>query len=193
MNVFTKSAKALGIALKFAFANPIGLAITGVAALVAAGVWLYKNWDLVKEKMAAAWQYIADMAKGPINTVIGWINKLIEMINKIPLPKWLGGSPNLSQIPQLAKGGIATGASLAMVGEGSEPEAILPLSRLSSMLGQPRSSNSTSVSVNFAPVINIGGGSGNGYEDVRRGLRAGSEDLKREIERLLADERRLAY
>ena len=194
MNVFAKSAKALGIALKFAFANPIGLAITGVAALVAAGVWLYKNWDLVKEKMAAAWQYIADMAKGPINTVIGWINKLIELLNKVKLPKWLGGGGfNIPTIPQLAKGGIATGASLAMVGEGTEPEAILPLSRLSSMLGQPRSSNSTSVSVNFAPVINIGGGSGNGYEDVRRGLRAGSEDLKREIERLLADERRLAY
>ena len=194
MNVFTKSAKALGIALKFAFANPIGLAITAVAALVAAGVWLYKNWDTVKEKMAAAWQYIADMAKGPINTVIGWINKLIELLNKVKLPKWLGGEGfNIPTIPQLANGGIATGASLAMVGEGSEPEAILPLSRLSSMLGQPRSSNSTSVSVNFAPVINIGGGSGNGYEDVRRGLRAGSEDLKREIERLLADERRLAY
>ena len=47
--------------------------------------------------------------------------------------------------------------------------------------------------MNFAPVINLGGSSGNTYEDVRRGLRAGSEDLKREIERLLADERRLAY
>lgn len=193
MNLFSKSAKILGIALKFAFTNPVGLAITAVAALVSAGVWLYKNWDTVKEKMAAAWQYIADMAKCPINTVIGWINKLIEMINRIPLPKWLGGSPNLSQIPQLANGGIATGVSLAMVGEGSEPEAILPLSRLSSMLGQSHSSNSTSVAVNFAPVINIGGSSGNTYEDVRRGLRAGSEDLKREIERLLADERRLAY
>lgn len=195
MNIFTKAAKALGIALKFAFTNPVGLAITGVAALVAAGVWLYKNWDLVKEKMAAAWQYIADMAKGPINTVIGWINKLIELINKIKLPQWLGGGgPNLSPVPQLANGGIATGASLAMVGEGSEPEAILPLSRLSSMLRQPASPNSTSVSVNFAPVINIdGGSSGNAYEDVRRGLRSGSEDLKRELARLLADERRLAY
>lgn len=194
INAVTTAVKLMGIALKFAFTNPVGLAITAVAALVAAGVWLYKNWDLVKEKMAAAWQYIADMAKDPINTVIGWINKLIELLNKVKLPKWLGGGGfNIPTIPQLANGGIATGASLAMVGEGSEPEAILPLSRLSSMLGEPRSSNSTSVSVNFAPVINIGGGSGNGYEDVRRGLRVGSENLKREIERLLADERRLAY
>lgn len=101
-------------------------------------------------------------------------------------------SESFSNLP-ISKRRHRNGASLAMVGEGSEPEAILPLSRLSSMLVQPRSSTSTSVSVNFAPVINLGGSSGNAYEDVRRGLRAGSEDLKREIERLLADKRRLAY
>ena len=194
VSAFSLGVKALGIALKFAFLNPVGLAITAIAGLIAAGVALYKNWDLVKAKAVSVWSSIQDAAKGPINTVIGWINKLIGLINKIQFPKWLGGGgPHISQIPQLANGGIATGASLAMVGEGSEPEAILPLSRLSSMLGQPRSSTSTSVSVNFAPVINLGGSSGNAYEDVRRGLRAGSEDLKREIERLLADERRLAY
>ena len=194
VSAFTVGVKLLGVALKFAFLNPVGLAITAIAGLIAAGVALYKNWDVVKAKAISVWVGIQNAAKGPINTVIGWINKLIGAINSVKLPAWAGGKGlNIAQIPQLAKGGIATGASLAMVGEGSEPEAILPLSRLSSMLGQPRSSNSTSVSVNFAPVINIGGGSGNGYEDVRRGLRAGSEDLKREIERLLADERRLSY
>jgi hypothetical protein len=33
-------------------------------------------------------------------------------------------------IPNLAKGGIATGATLAMIGEGREDEAIAPLSKL---------------------------------------------------------------
>lgn len=190
---FTVGVKALGVALRFAFLNPVGLAITAIAGLVAAGVALYKNWDIVKAKALSVWTGIKDAAKGPINTVIGWINKLISAINSIKLPSFLGGKGlNISPVPQLANGGIATGASLAMVGEGREPEAILPLSHLSSMLGRSVS-GASSVSVNFAPVINISGTSSNVYDDVQRGLRAGSSDLKRELERLLSDQRRLAY
>lgn len=40
----------------------------------------------------------------------------------------------LGKIPALAEGGIATGATLALIGEGSESEAILPLSKLQSLL-----------------------------------------------------------
>lgn len=40
---------ATGIAF---LASPIGIAIVAITALIAAGVWLYKNWDLVKEKAA---------------------------------------------------------------------------------------------------------------------------------------------
>jgi len=36
-------------------------------------------------------------------------------------------------IPELAQGGIVTGPTLAMIGEGNEPEAIIPLSKLASM------------------------------------------------------------
>jgi hypothetical protein len=46
-------------------------------------------------------------------------------------------------IPYLAKGGIATKATLAMVGEGREDEAILPLSKLEQLLNQPASAAST--------------------------------------------------
>jgi hypothetical protein len=38
-------------------------------------------------------------------------------------------------IPQHALGGIATKPTIGMIGEGKEPEAILPLSRLNEMLG----------------------------------------------------------
>ena len=36
-----------------ALAGPIGIAIAVIGALVAAGIWLYKNWDLVKAKAIA--------------------------------------------------------------------------------------------------------------------------------------------
>ena len=48
------------------------------------------------------------------------------------------------------------------------------------------------MSVNFAPVINLTGGK-DAYEGVRRGLSEGSKSLKQELERLLADERRLSF
>lgn len=42
---------ALGAAIRF-MTGPIGLAFTAITGLVAAGVWLYKNWDTVKAKAA---------------------------------------------------------------------------------------------------------------------------------------------
>jgi hypothetical protein len=38
-------------------------------------------------------------------------------------------------IPMLAEGGIATGPTLAMIGEGRGPEAVIPLDKLEGMLG----------------------------------------------------------
>ena len=37
-------------------------------------------------------------------------------------------------IPMLAEGGIATGPTLAMIGEGRGPEAVIPLDKLEGML-----------------------------------------------------------
>ena len=39
-------------------ANPIGLIVAAIAAAVAAGIWLYKNWDTVKEKASELWAVI---------------------------------------------------------------------------------------------------------------------------------------
>lgn len=41
----------------------------------------------------------------------------------------------MSGIPMLASGGIVTGPTLAMVGEGGGPEAVIPLDRLNSFMG----------------------------------------------------------
>jgi hypothetical protein len=44
------------------------------------------------------------------------------------------GGLALGSIPQLAEGGIATSPTLAMIGEGRESEAVLPLSKLDNMM-----------------------------------------------------------
>lgn len=254
------AATAAGSAMKFMFTNPIGMAITAIATLVLAGIYLYKNWDEVKAKLVELWtafeekfpglaatmkniyegsikptidgikttfqglisfisgvfsgdwtkawegaktsfsgcfQALPEFAKGPLNLVISLANKAIAGLNSLgsfTVPDWVPGvggksmGINIPQIPMLASGGIATGPSLAMVGEGREPEAILPLSRLGGMMG----AGGPSISVNFSPVIQITG-AGAVREDVQSGLRTGVADLKRELERLLNSERRLSY
>ena len=254
------AATAAGSAMKFMFTNPIGMAITAIATLVLAGIYLYKNWDEVKAKLVELWtafeekfpglaatmkniyegsikptidgikttfqglisfisgvfsgdwtkawegaktsfsgcfQALPEFAKGPLNLVISLANKAVAGLNSLgsfTVPDWVPGvggksmGINIPQIPMLASGGIATGPSLAMVGEGREPEAILPLSRLGGMMG----AGGPSISVNFSPVIQITG-AGAVREDVQSGLRAGVADLKRELERLLNSERRLSY
>ena len=77
---------------------------------------------------------LGNILKAPINFLIGALNALFASINftkTIDLP---GLDPievglNLSnwQIPMLAKGGIVTGPTLAMIGEAG-PEAVIPLS-----------------------------------------------------------------
>ena len=41
---------------------------------------------------------------------------------------------NLSEVPALSSGGIVTGPTMALIGEGNESEAVLPLSKLNSMI-----------------------------------------------------------
>ena len=60
----------------------------------------------------------------------------------------------------MAAGGIVTQPTQALIGEGSEPEAVMPLSKLGSMLDNVTNNNDNSAVyyVTFAPVINAPGG-----------------------------------
>jgi hypothetical protein len=80
-----------------------------------------------------------DVGKSFANAIIRFINNnVIKKINDlvdftIPLP--FGASfrvnpPDIGNIPELAEGGIVTSPTLAMIGEGRGPEAVIPLSKM---------------------------------------------------------------
>ena len=58
------------------FANPIGLVIAAVAALIAVGVLLYRNWDVVKAKAFELWNKLG-IFKGAVLALLGPIASLI--------------------------------------------------------------------------------------------------------------------
>ena len=80
-STFIKMKSGIGIAgllaksLKFLFMTGAGLGIVGaIAAIIGAGILLYKNWDVVKEKMAAVW----DAIKMATQTAFEWIKNIIS-------------------------------------------------------------------------------------------------------------------
>lgn len=171
------------------------------------------NWE-------QAWQGICDIvsnllnglvniAKIPINAIIGAINAVIGAINScgITIPDWvpvLGGkkfSISLPEIPMLAAGGIATAPTLAQIGEGGEPEAVLPLSKLVALLdewtrkprpgggGAPRGGAGDGLT--FSPVFNFYGPTTK--EEAQEAGRVSFAEFKRLYERMKAEERRKQF
>ena len=172
------------------------------------------NWS-------AAWQnivnifgnlfgMIVNLAKAPINGVISAINWVLSKINSISvtIPDWVpgvGGKTlgfNIPTIPQLAEGGVATSPTLAEIGEGGEPEAVMPLSKLAALLdeytkkpkptggadGQEGGDGETIV---FSPVLNFYGKADR--EEVEEATRISFEEFKRLYKRLKAEERRKKF
>lgn len=68
-----------------------------------------------------------------LNRYIDYINSPIKALKGFSVAgkKPFGGLPT---IPHLAKGGIATGPTLALIGEGSQDEAVAPLDKLQGMI-----------------------------------------------------------
>ncbi|MBY0011502.1 phage tail protein [Paenibacillus typhae] len=121
--------------------------ITGVFT----GNWS-KAWDGVKGIFKGVFDALVGIVKVPLNLIIDMINAVIKGLNKIQLdlPDFLGGGEfgvNIKQIPKLAKGGLAFGPTLAMVGDNrgaaSDPEVVAPLSKLQDYM--PEGSNNREV------------------------------------------------
>ena len=61
-------APALGAAFTF-MTGPIGLVIAAIAAAIAIGIALYKNWDKVKAKAISIWNAIKNAIMKPVNAI----------------------------------------------------------------------------------------------------------------------------
>lgn len=104
------------------------------------------NWSAALENLIYIFGNLfgglVNLAKAPINGVVSAINSVLGRINNISvtIPEWVpgvGGKTlgfSLPTIPMLASGGIVTAPTILEAGEGGEPEAILPLSRLAALL-----------------------------------------------------------
>lgn len=92
-------------------------------------------WQSFKDIFVGIWDSVVGIFKGSINAIISAINFFIRGINKISFspPSWVPGiggksfGVNIPEIPRLATGGVASGATLAEIGEGVHPEMVTPL------------------------------------------------------------------
>lgn len=146
---------------------------------------IFKNW----------FGAIVNFAKAPINGVISAINWMISKVNgiSITIPDWvpgLGGKTlgfNIPEIPKLAAGGIATSPTLAEIGEGGEPEAVLPLSKLKDLLGGIGGGGD----IVFAPNIVIQGNANK--EDVEQAMDTAYSQFKRWYYQLQEEQKRVSF
>jgi phage-related protein len=154
---------------------------------------------------------IINFFKAGVNSWISIFNFVIDKINGVSfkVPDWvpkIGGNTvgfQIAPIPMLAKGGIATGPTLAMIGEGSESEAVLPLSKLSSLINlgksernsetiniQKEGSKKESIRIDYSPVFHIT--SESSKSEIERLLAMDKLELERLIKRILSNEKRLS-
>ena len=131
--------------------NPIVLIVVGIGLLVAALVIAYKKFDGFRAVVDSVFRFITgavsgsiDLIKGYFSTVLGfyktifkriaslWNNTVGKLSFKVPgwVPGFGGKGFEVPNIPMLAEGGIVTSPTLALIGEGAGPEAVIPLDRM---------------------------------------------------------------
>jgi hypothetical protein len=119
--------------------------ITGPFGLAIAFVVKFKDdiinvFSLIYSGIKATMGFVADVISAPFKAafraVAGlWNNTVGKLSFKTPdwIPGIGGKGFDVPDIPMLAEGGIVTSPTLAMIGEGRGPEAVIPLSKLGSM------------------------------------------------------------
>ena len=138
--------KALNIVMR---ANPIGVVITLVTALVGVGVLLYRNWDMVKLKASELWAKVSEVFSNIYNwgaekiggvtsffsNLIKKVSDFISRITNFKMPEWIstvgekvGGA--VSKISGFINGSHATGLNRVpfdgYVAELHEGEMVIP-------------------------------------------------------------------
>jgi hypothetical protein len=136
-------------------ANPLGLIVLGIAAVIAILAVMYMKFEGVRNVVDKVFSFIktavltgVDYITKYVETVLGVYKTIFNTIAKLwnntigklsfSVPDWvpvIGGKGfDVPDIPMLAEGGIVRSPTLAMIGE-SGPEAVIPLSRGGGMGG----------------------------------------------------------
>jgi hypothetical protein len=135
--------------------NPFTLIAIGVIAIVAAIGIAYKKFDGFAEFVRKTINRLSGMFEMLVNAFIKMINGLIFAYNLLPFvddiapipfvdiptmkapetpgQAWRPGPGQSANPTAMAEGGIVTGPTFALIGEGGESEAVIPLSKLAQM------------------------------------------------------------
>ncbi len=220
---FSKWAKAAGLATRIwagvqwvlnaaMMANPIGLVIIGISALIAIGYVLYANWETISEFVAVMWeggkQAIAsfgDTIMSKISFVCDSVTQKWQALKDFlshPIDTLVRYNQSLSggggEVASNAEGGIyGKGAFLTTFAEES-PEAAIPLDgspravslwqRAGDALGVGGRGN---ISVNYSPRVTIQGNAD--QKTVERALSISRRELERMLAEISTNQRRLSY
>lgn len=167
-NIFSLVGDVIGTALGVIsdVAKGIIKALGGIVDFIAGaftGDWK-KAWEGIKTFFQGLGDSLVGIFKGAVNLIIDALNFMIRQINKVKIdvPEWVGKIPgvpddigsigfSIPTIPKLAKGGLAFGPTLAVVGDNkgasSNPEVIAPLDTLMGYMDQSGGDNKETVSV----------------------------------------------
>lgn len=202
-------------------ANPIGVVIMGIAALIAIGYVLYQNWDTISSFAATMWeggrQAIADFCgtiSNKVAEVCDWVQGKWQALKDFlshPIDALVNYNQSIGSAPDVAAnaaGGIYNQGSFLTTFAEDSPEAAIPIDGSRRALGlwqetgrrlgalnasgiAPQKSGTRSTTINFAPQITIQGNADK--STMESAMKDAMSDLKRMLQDLQRDERRLSY
>lgn len=202
-------------------ANPVGVVIMGIAALIAIGYVLYQNWDTISSFAATMWeggkQAIADFCgtiSNKVAEVCDWVQGKWQALKDFlshPIDALVNYNQSIGSTPAVAAnaaGGIYNRGSFLTTFAEDSPEAAIPIDGSRRALGlwqetgrrlgalnasgiAPQKSGTRRTTINFAPQITIQGNADK--STMERAMKDAVSDLRRMLKDIQRDERRLSY
>lgn len=202
-------------------ANPVGVVIMGIAALIAIGYVLYQNWDTISSFAATMWeggkQAIADFCgtiSNKVAEVCDWVQGKWQALKDFlshPIDALINYNQSIGSAPDVAAnaaGGIYNRGSFLTTFAEDSPEAAIPIDGSRRALGlwqetgrrlgalnasgiAPQKSGTRSTTINFAPQITIQGNADK--STMESAMKDTVSDLRRMLKDIQRDERRLSY
>ena len=202
-------------------ANPVGVVIMGIAALIAIGYVLYQNWDTISSFAATMWeggkQAIADFCgtiSNKVAEVCDWVQGKWQALKDFlshPIDALVNYNQSIGSTPDVATnaaGGIYNQGSFLTTFAEDSPEAAIPIDGSRRALGlwqetgrrlgalnasgiAPQKSGTRSTTINFAPQITIQGNADKSI--MESAMKDAMSDLRRMLKDIQRDERRLSY